>query len=273
MDYQLFTRTEKSLERGHTVNQDRFMFSEFSFQGDRKIRLLILADGMGGLDCGEIAAENAVKGFSRSVYTQLIEEYMKPELQRFSMAYCSDRIRTILRKAFDDANTEVCSNAGEMIESGTTLSVVCIVDRYAIIANAGDSPVYFYRGAKKQLSLVSTLQTLAERDVSEGKYQRYSEQYYDHEHIIYSDLGEYDRLSDEDVCFAEVGDLEEGDAFLIGSDGAFGRLYDCEIQQVLEQKRGKEEELLPSLFEMARAGKNDDQTGMLYLVKENIFKF
>lgn len=267
MKNRVYTLTEKSRVSSHKVNQDRYLFSEYIFNEDIPIRLAIVADGMGGLEDGEKAAANAVKGFLRAFYEQTAEMYLDSEMDEFSMVYFADKMEEIIKSAICAGNKEVCKNSSVLRPTGTTLSVVCIVEDYAVAANVGDSPIYFYRAKEKKLKLVSKLQTQAELDVEAGIYKRYSQKYYEREHIIYNSLGQYSEL--EDIYSYKIGRLELGDCFLIGSDGAFGRLKNVEILELMEICTGESEGfLLPQLFGQARMDKNDDQTAIFYVVSE-----
>lgn len=267
--YRIYTRTEKSGEADHKVNEDHYMFSRYAFMDDKKMSLLVLADGMGGLDDGEKASRNAVTGFLQAFYKRMLEQYMHAGADGFSMAYFAERMEKAVRQSIQCANEEVCSKAENYKVTGSTLSIVCIVDNYAVIANVGDSPVYFYRARSGTLKLISRLQTKAEEEVKSGKYERYSGEYYANTHYLMNSLGEHSALDDEDIYSYFIGDLQEGDMFLIGSDGAFGRVYDFEIEELLEaESSGNESLILQQLFQLARMDMDDDQTAMLYVVCE-----
>lgn len=94
-----------------------------------------------------------------------------------------------------------------------------------------------------------------------GLYSRYSDEYYDNEHIVCHILGEYTRLDSDAIYCRRVGNLEPGDMVLVGSDGAFGRMMEDEIQQFLEEENT--DFVLEDIFERARQDKNDDQTAIL----------
>lgn len=271
MDFRVYTSTEKSWSVDHICNEDRYMFSEYSFMEDEKIRLLVVADGMGGLADGEKASANAVKGFLRTFYTEIMTIYMNTEMDEFSLKYSIKDVENVLIRAVQCANETVCDNSDLFRATGSTISVVCIVGDFAVIANVGDSPVYFYRRHSRRLKLVSTLQTQAEQDVEAGLYERYSSDYYANEHRIYSNLGQYSNLRDEDICISSIGHLQEGDIFLVGSDGAFGRMQEQEILELIDGCAEEEEGfVLEQLFNSARMDKNDDQTAIMYVVANEV---
>ena len=255
MSYRVYWNTEKSMAYGHKFNQDSLMFSEYSFMSDGAVKLMIVADGMGGLAKGEVASRNAVTGFLETFYSRMLDIYLKKKMEGFSLRYTVDEIE------------KVCRESEKYESTGTTISVVCVVGDLAVYANVGDSPIYFYRN--DQLEMVSKLQTLAELNAEKEKYERYSSEYYDDEHILYCYLGEYENLSEEYIICSSIGKLKKGDSFLIGSDGAFGRIKDDDLRERLSEYLSDEDSegfFLEQLFQEARVDKDDDQTAILYVV-------
>ena len=268
MGYRVYFGTEKSLRSGHISNEDRYMFCEFAFMQDKKIKVLVVADGMGGLEDGEQASTNAVKGFLNSFHSDITEIYMAHSNEEgFSLEYTANEMRNAMVKAVQNANKEVCEKAGPAKMTGSTISAVCVFEDYAVVVNVGDSPVYFYRKKKDSLKLVSVWQTRVEQDVELGKYERYSGAYYQNDHRIYCSLGQYSSLSQEDICCAFVGQLDDGDMILMGSDGAFGRMQEHELlEQISDCPVDEEGFVIDSLFSNARKDKDDDQTAILFVV-------
>lgn len=271
MSYNILTDTEKSHMRTHKFNEDRCLFTEFGFMGDKKVILMLVADGMGGLEDGQIAAENAVIGFTQACYNELMSCYLKNmDMDEFSLNYAVHDVEDAMIRAMQAANDRVCENADPMRQTGTTLSAVCVIEgQFAVITTIGDSPVYFYRKSKNKLQLASKLQTQAEQDVEAGLYERNSEEYYENDHRIYASLGAYSELEPEEICVSSIGRLRSGDVFLMGSDGAFGRLKEEEIQKLVEYcEKGNEGFVLAQLFSRARKDKDDDQTAILFICKD-----
>lgn len=265
-DYKIFSRTEKSKNPQHKTNEDSFLYTEYCFMNDEKIRFLIVGDGIGSMVNAEMASRNAVEGFAEAVYSRLARVYMDNKEEGFSITHHADRVKEVVKSAFCEANRNVCRKAGTVDETGTTLSVVAIVGDYAVVANIGDSPVYYYNSETDEFKMVSCLHTVAERDAANGVYERYSDAYYAKEHILESgrSLGECDELDESRISVREIGYLHENDQFLIGSDGAFGRMMEEEILEILESF--KETQILKNLFSEARMDKDDDQTAILYKI-------
>lgn len=263
-NYKVFSRTEKSREPEHRENEDSYLYMEYCLMNDEKIRILTVADGMGGLSNAKKASFHAVKGFAQAVFEQLLDVYMENANEKFSMTYYAEKLEFLVREAVKEANRNVCRHAEPFPPTGTTLSVVVILGNYAVVANVGDSPVYYYDAEMQELALVSKLHTRAEKDVEKGLYRRYSGEYYEHEHIIYKSLGDKEELKEEDIFVKVIGGLRKKDMFLLGSDGAFGRLINEEIIDIIENTR--DNLILKRLFEEARLYKDDDQTAVLYQI-------
>ncbi len=258
--------TEKSPDAKHKVNQDRLFYSSSSFFKDEDITLLVIADGMGGLSKGEIAAEKGIKGFIENFYSRIIELYRSIDMYNFSIAYKLELLKEILLDSMIKANEEVCNNCTPYEEMGTTLSVVCIVRDYAFVLNVGDSPVYLYRNRDGKIKLVSKIMTKAEKKVEDGEYSRGSKEYYNDSHLIYCSLGRYETLTEEDIYINSVGRLQPGDSIILGSDGAFGRLNEYDILEYFEEWEDGES-FLKKMINHARNQVDDDATAIICEIK------
>lgn len=269
MNYRVYMDSVKSTDMTHTENEDRYMFSEFSFMKDKKIKLMVVADGMGGLSDGDKASRNAIDGFTSYFMKRMLKEYTNTEMEEYSIRYAVNDIIDTMINAIKEANREVCLKADPYSSTGSTISAICIIEDCAVIANVGDSPVYFYKKKKRRMNLVSELQTKAELDVKAGVYDRYSDDYYNNSHRIYCSLGQFSSLQEDDIHVTAIGGLEAGDVILAGSDGSFGYLKEKVLYNLIEDCNKEEEEFfLQQLFLMARLDKEDDQTAFLYIVSD-----
>jgi protein phosphatase len=104
---------------------------------ERKGLLFAIADGLGGLNAGEVASATAIKA--------LLDEYYAPSN--------AGRIEPALRHAVQLANLRVHDLAQKHLDQrgmGTTLSALALAGATAYIAHVGDSRIYRLRG--KQLT-------------------------------------------------------------------------------------------------------------------------
>lgn len=261
--YKIFSRTEQSTDAYHKKNEDTYMYTEISFVNDEKILIILVADGMGGLEDGDKASRNAVEAFFLKMQELLFHCYMDRKNDDYSLTdeKGKDKLVELIKEAVVFANHQVFEKAGPFVRTGTTLSSVILLGTYAVVANVGDSPVYYYNEREQVLKLVSKLQTKAELDVEKGLYSRYSDMYYSNDHLLSKSLGK-EVLSKDDIYVNRVGYINAGDMFLAGSDGSFGRMQEKEILDLVNDK--DEYNVLKKLFERAREDKEDDQTAVLY---------
>lgn len=128
-----YSITDRGLTR--TMNQDcyrNYFHHRFS--------LLLVADGMGGHQAGEVASRMAV-----DVACEYIMEHRdRPDTER------------LLREAVEEANRQIYAKSQsdpKLYRMGTTLVVVLVENAHALIAHVGDSRAYLLReGELRQLT-------------------------------------------------------------------------------------------------------------------------
>ena len=270
MNYRAYWNTVKS--RKHEVNEDRLMFTEYTFMGDITIRLMVVADGIGGMENGDTASRNAMTGFLESFYSETMKTYLDTKMEGYSLTYDVKTVQKVMVEAVKAANRSVLRGADRLEETGSTISAVCIVDDFAVAANVGDSPIYYYDSRKEMLTLKSWLQTEAEYRAENGEYERYSKEYYADDHRLRIYLGRFQELGEKQIGVYTIGKLKPGDVILLGSDGSFGRMSEdtigLELSESLQGGEEKERFFLDNLFQLARADKEDDQTAFVYIVED-----
>ena len=137
----LYTKTDIGKER--TSNEDSvasLIMNSQSFRSELHYGILVVADGMGGLDKGEVASEIATKKFIEAV-TENIFHYTSDNGQI--------KFKEVLTKAVEAANKEVWAiSENQSDRIGTTLVGAIIVDNHIYIVNVGDSRAYLIKPNK-----------------------------------------------------------------------------------------------------------------------------
>jgi protein phosphatase len=198
-------------------NQDAFLVREPEDSEPRgaKGALLVIADGMGGLEGGKVASELSIEAVERIYYS----DPSPPDVA--------------LRNAAQAANRAVFEQASRLESGrlmGSTLTAASIVGARAWIAQVGDSRAYLCRGGEvrqitKDHSLVQDLVDRAgESGVPAGRWV-FSR------NIVTRGLG----LAEEVEVDLYAVDLEEGDTLLLSSDGLHEVLEPAEIASCLER--------------------------------------
>jgi serine/threonine protein phosphatase PrpC len=215
----MVTRAAGLSDRGckRQTNEDRILVD-----ADRGV--FVVADGMGGEHCGEVAAETAVR---------YVNEYLQEkwsENHRTSGNSSDSAPRNCLVNAVQLANEkiwEISQALDECAGMGTTISIVLLSSESVVIGNIGDSRVYLFRDGELQRltrddTLVSTL-------VDEGKISLEKARAHPLRNIVTLAVG---RSKEINVQTIETK-LQSGDQLLLSSDGLHGVLSSTEIAQII----------------------------------------
>lgn len=133
---------EGVLRQGHTDEDSVFVLELRRFYGAKPeaFGLYVVADGMGGQAAGEVASRNAIESIAQVALNELALPWMSG--QTFEQA----QLEQILQKAALAAHTSIrLWNAAQSKDSGSTLTMACILDNRAAFANVGDSRTYLFR--------------------------------------------------------------------------------------------------------------------------------
>ena len=186
-------------------NEDAAWFDE-----DRAV--FAVADGMGGHLAGEVASRMAIEAVQR----------MARENERPGIA--------ALREAVACAHETILAHAQDHIECagmGTTLSVLWLGENYAYIAHVGDSRIYRLR--EGSLTQITQDHSLVEELVRAGLITREQARTHPRRNIITRALGTHGE-NEPDLL---VTDVQDGDVFLLCTDGLTGMVPDDEIERTL----------------------------------------
>ncbi len=184
--------------------------------------LVVVADGMGGYNAGEVASEMAVRTIREMVKARLAHE-KRNEIDKESGMM---RQSIALRDAVARANKVIYQTSQSRTDCegmGTTVVAALFYDNKVSVAHVGDSRVYRLRnGALDQVTLDhSLLQEL----VSRGFYSEEEAQRSMNKNYVTRALG-VEAAVDVEVHEYEV---EVGDVFLLCSDGLTDMMEDDDI--------------------------------------------
>lgn len=207
--------TDVGLQR--MLNEDNWGWARLT----NGVEIFVVADGMGGHDCGEVASRLAVETLI-AVARQRVEVSPRPNV---------DAIENILDEAFQEANNTIKGNAeARGNDMGTTL-VACMVvdDSVALCANVGDSRGYLIRN--NTLHQITRDHSLVARMVEQNRITADEARNHPHSNILLRTVGT-ERNVDIDIFRVE---LEQGDRVLLCSDGLWGEVEDSEIESIVNQ--------------------------------------
>ena len=248
---------------------------ESYFQLDKETELtkygciLVVADGMGGMNAGEVASEIAV----RTIEECFLPDKMKPEFLK-DWTKRENYLKAVIEKA--DAAIKVHANDHPECEGmGSTVTIAWICDNVASIAWCGDSRIYLFR-EPDGLERVSKDHSYVQELVDKGSITEDEAFVHPYNNVITRSLGEVGRKAEADV---RTLPLFQGDILLLNSDGLSGVLHDEEMEQIIRENRSTMSGCRLALWNAAeQAGWHDNVTAVLceitegepYLVQEPV---
>ena len=187
--------------------------NEDAFFVDAEARLVMVADGMGGHQAGEVASSTIAQVFK--------ENY--PALAPLPPA---ERMTRLVA----EANARILQKSQENIEyrgMGSTITALLLDDGAYHVAQVGDSRAYLLRdGALLQLT---EDHTLVQAQINMGVITREQAHHSRLKHILTRSMGGHEEVQLD----LRQGEARPGDLFLLSSDGFHGELQDEEIQNLL----------------------------------------
>lgn len=185
--------------------------------------VMVVADGMGGMNAGEVASELAVNSIRDSFMS----------VKDFShITDCSNHVESFLKKAIVSADAEIKKKVKEDQSTagmGTTIVIAWVIGNVAHIAWCGDSRAYMFNRSSG-LSRLSNDHSYVQELVDTGKLD--PELAFDHpnSNIITRSLGDTPSKPQPDYVCRE---LQKDDILLLCSDGLCGLCRDEEIGKVM----------------------------------------
>jgi serine/threonine protein phosphatase PrpC len=193
-------------------NQDSFgVVRHPSFQG------FFVADGMGGVKGGAIASRLAIS---------VLEQDLPTLGAGINSESLISVVSTINSKIFEHGTAQP-----ELAGMGTTLVGLVFTPGGMFVVNVGDSRAYRIRGDK--IAQISEDHTLVRELVRSGAISSQEADHHPVSHMLTRSLGP---LADVMVeCHREADEPQEGDIYVLCSDGLYNFVKDHEILDVVRQ--------------------------------------
>jgi protein phosphatase len=194
--------------------------------------LVLLADGMGGSEAGEIAAGLAIQALKRFLLKQKAFALVAGGSIVDQPAFDLEASRQLIAGALQEANHQVYLAAQTGLGRrgmGCTAEVVYIHGRQAIIGHVGDSRTYHFRDGR--LDLITRDQTLINRLVELGTLTASEAESHPRRSELHQAIGGGPTI---EPAVYDVA-LQQGDWLIVCSDGLSNALFTGGIQLLLEE--------------------------------------
>lgn len=216
-DHYLVARLGRSLEVVATNVPDGELPTRFDEAG----WILVVADGMGGAEAGEVASRMAIEA---GLFHHMARPtwYLRQDTEEAGRVL--ERMRDLLDRVHRDL-ARVASSDRALAGMGTTLTAAYATGANLFLAHVGDSRAYLLRGG--ELEQITRDQTLVQQLVDQGSIQPEAAARHPLRHVLAHAVGSdgVDRLP-SDLRHLKLAD---GDRLLLCSDGLSDPLDDQEI--------------------------------------------
>ncbi len=236
--------------------------NEDSYLVNDKLKLYVVADGMGGHAGGEFASKIAVS---------TVEEILKGEDRKKSKvpdkSYLDSEPGTNdgssqekLREALTRAGSMIIRKASEEPElrgMGTTSTVMLFMEDKAYVAHVGDSRAYCIRAGN--ITQITEDHSLVHEQLKSGLITQTEARTHQLKNIITRSVGVHEEVEIDTM----VWKVQEDDTYVMCSDGLSNMVQDHEILKIAAEKDA--EQVARKLVDLANERGGDDNITLIVI--------
>ena len=230
--------------------------NEDTIASDVDVGLLVLADGMGGYNAGEVASGIAVKTITNLVREGLAREDLASPDRSTGLT----RPSIVLRDAITRANKIIYQTARSQAECegmGTTVVAALFYDNRISVAHVGDSRLYRQRGS--QISQVTMDHSLLQELVDRGFYSPEEAQRAANKNYVTRALGVEPQVEVE----VQEHPVDKGDIFILCSDGLSDMVEDEDIRLTISTFGANLDTVAKQLIQLANENGGRDNVSVV----------
>jgi protein phosphatase len=186
--------------------------------------LLVVADGMGGHQAGDVASSEAIRYLNELFSSSVYQEQVGYSQER------DDYFVVVLKEILEQINDRLYNIQGgrpDLQGMGTTGSVALFVNQHLYIGHVGDSRIYRLRGG--EIRQLTTDHTWVSEQVAAGVLTPQEALVHPNRNLLTRCLGHSPVLRVERTAHQ----VQLGDTLLLCSDGLTGVVQDTEVSQVV----------------------------------------
>ena len=252
IQFRIAAKTDVGLER--TNNEDNFQASanldesmtwvnnqEYSL--GRKGALLVVADGMGGMNAGEVASEIAI---------DTVRECFSPDKITDEIVKSRFTIEKYMKGVILEADKRIKDFAKKNPESrsmGTTIVIAWLFDGNLYVSWCGDSRAYIFN-PNTGLFQITKDHSYVQDLVDAGKISKEDAFDFPDSNIITRSLSDSTTKANPD-CLLMPQKLCNNDIILLCSDGLNGMIRDEEIENIIIKNQSNMTECVDELIKAA----------------------
>lgn len=247
---EIISQTHPGMVRSH--NED-------SVAQEPSCGLVVLADGMGGYNAGEVASGIAVSVISTEISYQLrsaspVERDEKTG-EELGVSLLGSNIQKANASIFHAAQSQP-----QYAGMGTTVVSGLFYDNRVVVGHVGDSRMYRLRG--ETLEAITRDHSLLQEQIDSGMISVEDARLSMNKNLVTRAVG----IDAEVIPEVHVHDVLVGDIYLLCSDGLNDMVEDADIQSVLHAMQGNLPLAAEQLIQMANDNGGRDNVSVI-LVK------
>lgn len=217
-----------------TGNEDAFalLHAVESRQDDLyEYALILLADGMGGYEAGEVAAAMCIQSLRSYLLEQPLFAALAGKVAPEDTEFNVEAYKKVLLEALKHANTTVYTASRTPGKGrrgmGCTAEVVYVDDRHIVVGHVGDSRTYHLTNG--EIRQLTRDQTLVNRLVELGQLTEEEAEHHDRKNELQQAIGGQPNVTPGIYS----ADLTRGDWVLVCSDGLTNHVPNKDLEKML----------------------------------------
>lgn len=223
--------------------------------------IMVVADGMGGQNAGEVASAIAIS---------TVQEWFSAKKLPRNITKKPEAVSRFLKKVVTAADIQIKDHSRNNPESegmGSTIVIVWIIEQRAYIAWLGDSRAYSFV-PDKGIARLSKDHSFVQQLIDADKLTEEAALTHPQSNIITRSLGDISQKAKADVV---VHDLSNGEIIMLCTDGLCGSCLDQQIGTIIEKEQNNLQQCKEKLTEAAlEAGGSDNITISLFQVIDGV---
>ena len=190
--------------------------------------LIVVADGMGGMNAGEVASDIAVK---------TVKQMFAPEVLASNIVESPESVKDYLKKVIVQADSEVkkqCKANPETEGMGSTIILAWLLENHVYVGWLGDSRAYSFKAdTEEKIIRLSKDHSYVQQLVDANILTEEEAMNHPNSNIVVRSLGDTSQKAKPDVADYPVS---EGEIIMLCSDGLCGVCTDKEIANIIERE-------------------------------------
>ena len=235
--------------------------NEDSVASEPSCGLVVLTDGMGGYNAGEVASGIAVSVVSSEIKHYL--ENVRPEDK--DVVTGEDIAVVLLRKNVQKANSSIFHAAHSQPQyagMGTTIVTGLFYDNRVAVAHIGDSRMYRLRG--EEFVSITRDHSLLQEQIDSGMISKADARVSQNKNLVTRAVG----IDEEVETETHVHEVKRGDIYVLCSDGLNDMVEDDDIADIVITLKSNLTLMAKQLIQAANDNGGRDNVSVI-LVKVN----